>query len=94
VDAERDAARLDVLDALVAALADPAALAEIVAAASSRPDAAARLRERLGVSEAGAEAVLDTPLFRLAAPYREAIVRERDACQAPSERRPERGSGR
>lgn len=76
-DGARDAARLDVLDALLAVHTDLPALVGILGEASSRPEAAARLRTRFGISEAGAEAVLDTQLYRLTGVHRERLAEER-----------------
>jgi len=68
-----------VLDALVAVQDDVAGLVELVATARDRPEAAARLRERYGISAAGADAVLDMQIGRLTQAQRERIVEERDA---------------
>lgn len=73
------AARLEVLNAIVAALGDVATLVDVIEASSSRPDAVRRLRERFGISEIGAMAVLDTSFSRLIPLYRERLVEERDA---------------
>lgn len=72
------AARLDVLNALVAVQADLPAVVELVTSSSDRPEAARRLRERFGISSIGADAVLDMQLARLTAVQRERIVDERD----------------
>ena len=77
--AATQAARLDVLNAVVAVQDDVAGLVELVATARDRPEAAARLRERYGISAQGADAVLDMQLGRLTQVQRERIVEERDA---------------
>jgi DNA gyrase subunit A len=73
------AARLEVLDALVTVFADIPGLVELIASSAHPPEAVARVRERYGLSEAGADAVLSAQLGRLTAIGRERIVEERDA---------------
>ena len=77
-DADRHRARLDVVDALLAAQANVHEVVDIVASAPARPEAAARLRERFGLSAAGADAVLDMQLQRLTAIARDLLADERE----------------
>jgi DNA gyrase/topoisomerase IV subunit A len=75
--AAADAARLEVLDAFAAVLADLPLLLEVVSTAADRADAARRLVQRFGVTPDGAEAVLSAQLYRLTVEQRERLMAER-----------------
>lgn len=77
---ERQRARLEVVEALLAAVANAHEVVDLVSSATTRPDAAGRLRDRFGWSAAGADAVLGMQVMRLTAADREALVDEREAA--------------
>lgn len=74
--------RLEILDALVAALERRSVVLEAIESSDEAEDAVRRLRELLGVSEAAASEVLNMQWRRLTCQERARIYEYRDALRA------------
>lgn len=83
-DEERSAAsqRLEILEALVAAIERRSEVFEAIAASKSADHARIGLAEMLRVSEIGATAILDLQWRRMAEDERNRIVADRDQIRA------------
>ncbi len=84
-DAERrkdDVERLQILEALVSATARRAEVLQVIGDAANAPEAAAALRELLGVGEVAAEAVVDLQLRRFTEKERDRLTATLDEFRA------------
>lgn len=76
------ARRLEVLDALIEALADLPALLAIVTSSADNASAQTALVQHFGVSQQNAVAILDLQVRRMSDQGRARLVEERDALAA------------